>query len=134
MRNKVMIEEFEGMLTDGIWLRLAIEEVINEMQAEWKEVTAQNIAMELTDQGNVPGSISAAELLETCEDYLRRYNDPFAELGFVPKDLKFLTDSGKSALFKVLKDKSSLYKAHAAKLDVCIKAVFGDDVINLTRQ
>ena len=121
-------ELFEGMLTDGIWQRLAIEEKVKEMQAEWKEITAQNVAKELTDQGSVIDAFSAANLLQRCENYLRKYNDPFAGIGFVPKDLKFMTDSGKSALFKVLKDKSNLYKAHAAKLDVCIKDRFGDDV------
>lgn len=123
-----MNEAFDGMLTDGIWLRLAIEEVINEMQAEWKEVTAQNIAMELTDMGNVPGPISSAELLETCEDYVQRFSDPFAELGFIPKDLKNLTDSGKHALFNAVTARSKLFKAHAAKLDAYAKANFGDDV------
>lgn len=128
-----MIEEFEGMLTDGIWLRLAIEEKVKEMQAEWKEVTAQNIAMELTDMDCVPGPISSAELLETCEDYLRRFSDPFAELGFVPDDLKILTESGKNALFKAVTAKSNLYKAHAVELDTYVKAMFEDDVIILTR-
>ena len=128
-----MIEEFDGMLTDGIWLRLAIEEKVKEMQAEWKEVTAQNIAMELTDMDCVPGPISSAELLETCEDYLRRFRDPYAELGFVPDDLKILTESGKNALFTAVTAKSKLLKEHAAKLDAYAKAMFGEDVINLTR-
>jgi len=127
-----MNEAFDGMLTDGIWLRLAIEEVINEMQAEWEEVTAQNIAMELTDMGAVPGPISSAELLETCEDYLQRYNDPFADLGFVPKNLKILTDSGKHALFKAVTTKSKLFKEHAADLDAYAKAMYGEGFVNPT--
>jgi len=126
-----MIEQFEGMLTEGIWLRLAIEEKVIEMQAEWKEITAQNVAMALTDEDNVPGSISAAELLETCEDYLRRYNDPFDGLGDTNVDLEVLTESGKNTLFTAVTAKSNLYKAHAVELDAYVKAVFGDDEINL---
>ena len=123
-----MIEQFEGMLTSGIWLRLAIEEKVSEMQAEWKEITAQNVAMELTDEGNVPGSISAAELLETCEDYLRRYNDPFDGLGNTNVSPKVLTESGKNALFTAVTAKNKLLREHAAKLEVYAKAKFGDDV------
>ena len=126
-----MIEQFEGMLTSGIWLKLAIEEKVSEMQAEWKEITAQKVAMELTDEGNVPGSISAAKLLETCEDYLRRYNDPFDGLGDTNVDLEVLNESGKNALFTAVTAKSKLLKEHAAKLEVYAKAKFGDGVKNL---
>jgi hypothetical protein len=121
-----MIEAFEGMMTGGIWQRLAIEEKVNEMQAGWKEITAKNVVKELTDEGNVVEEISADELVETCDYYLQRYNDPFADLGFVPDDIKWLTESGRDALLKAVTIKSKLYKAHAAELDAYVKSVFGN--------
>jgi len=128
MRTNIMIQQFEGMLTEGIWLRLAIEEKISEMQAEWKEITAQNIAMELLEMGNVPGKTTSDELLETCEDHLRQYSDPFDGLGDINADFEVLTESGKHALFTAVTARSKLFKAHAAKLDAYAKAKFGDDV------
>ncbi len=122
-----MIEEFGGMLTEGIWLRLVIEDVVARMQSEWKELTAQNVATEVIDGGN-QGTITSDELLEMCEEYLQRYTDPFDGLGDTSDDLKVLTESGKNALFTAVTTKSKLLKEHAAKLEIYAKAKFGDKV------
>ena len=115
-----MIEEFEGMLTDGIWMRLVIEDVVARMQFEWKEVNIQNVAKEVIDGGN-QGTITSDELLEMCEEHLQRYSDPFYGLGDISVDPKVLTESGKNALFAAVADKSKRLKAHTAKLDAFVK-------------
>ena len=115
-----MIEEFGGMLTEGIWLRLVIEDVVARMQSEWKELTAQNVATEVIDGGN-QGTITSDELLEMCEEYLQRFSDPFADLGGVPLELKALIEFDKNALFTAVTAKNELYKAHAIKLDAFLE-------------
>ena len=120
-----MIEEFNGAMTKGIWLRLAIEDVVARMQSEWTELTAQNVAIEVIESGN-QGTITSDELLEMCEEYLQRYSDPFYGLGDINVDLNVLTEHGKNALFTAVTAKSELLKAHAAKIDAYVIAKGGE--------
>ena len=126
-----MIEEFEGMLTEGIWLRLVIEDVVARMQSEWKELTAQNVVKEVFDEGN-QRSITSDELLEMCEEYLQRYSDPFHGLGDAKIDLRELTKQGRNTLFAAVTARSKLLKAHAAELDNYVMANFENDGISPT--
>jgi hypothetical protein len=115
-----MFDEYE------YWWDCEIEDSVTEMQYEWKEITARTVAMYFLagyNQVNVPPS---KDLLEACDNYLKRYTDPFDGLGDVASDLKILTETGKSALLKAVTTKSKLYKAHAAELDAYVKAHFGD--------
>jgi hypothetical protein len=116
------------------WWMHEIEHTVREIQSSWDEITIQSVAMEIHNRYDQPGTTPSVELLEMCDDYLRRYNDPFAGLGDINVDLKILTESGKNALFTAVTAKSKLLKGHAAKLDVYIKAKFGDSVINLPRK
>ena len=107
------------------WWDYEIEDTVTEMQNEWKEITVRTVAMEFLtgyNQVNVPPS---KDLLEACDNYLKRYTDPFDGLGDVASDLKILTETGKSALLKAVTTKSKLYKAHAAELDAYVESKFG---------
>ena len=115
------------------WMR-EVEHVVQVMQSEWEEVTVKSVVRELCDVYGVQGTPPSDELHEMCEYYLQRDTDPFDGLGDTSVDLKVLTESGKNGLFTAVTAKSKLLKEHAAKLDAYAKAVFGDDVINLTRQ
>jgi hypothetical protein len=122
-----MFDEYE------YWWDYEIEDSVTEMQYEWKEITARTVAMYFLagyNQVNVPPS---KDLLKACDNYLKRYTDPFDGLGDVPSDLKGITESDKNAALKAITAKSKLLKAHAAELDAYVKDVFGDSVINLTR-
>ena len=121
-------ELFEGMLSDGIWLRLVIEDAIFLMQYDWNELTAHNIAKELLDSEDVPGSVTPDDLLKACEYYLNLYNAPHIGVGCLPNDIRALNESRKNDLFSTLTAKSKLYKAHAAELDAYIESLFGEDV------
>jgi hypothetical protein len=71
------VELFEGMLTEGIRLRLIIEDVILEERCWYKnELTVQHVAEEALDRGNVQGLISPGELLKACDYYLKLYIAP----------------------------------------------------------
>ena len=91
-------EGFCGALTDLIWLRLIIEDVIFEIKYDTTEITALNVAKEALTQGNVPDTISTSHLLEACDGYLERYNDIFTDLGYVPYDLYLLNKSEESSM------------------------------------
>ena len=110
------------------WMR-EVERVVQVMQFNWKEVTVANVVRELSDVYGAQGTPPSDVLHEMCEYYLLRYSDPFDGLGNVPTNLKILTEFGKSALLKAVTAKSKLLKAHAAELDVYIKAKYGSDVI-----
>jgi hypothetical protein len=134
-RSNLMTEEYEdllgfegfgGALTDSIWLRLVIEDVIFEMKYSAKEITALNVAMEALTQGNVPGTFSTEYLLEACDGYLERYNDVFTDLGYVPYDLNDHNESGENDWAIAARSKSKLFKAHAAEMDAYVKAELGD--------
>jgi hypothetical protein len=122
-----MFDEYE------YWWDCEIEDSVTEMQYEWKEITARTVAMYFLAgycQVNVPPS---KDLLKACDNYLKRYTDPFDGLGDVPSDLKGITESDKNAALKAITAKSKLLKAHASELDAYVKAMFEDSVINLTR-
>jgi hypothetical protein len=121
MRNNLMIEEFEGILTDGIWLRLNIEDAVSSLQSLGVELTAQSVARFLIDDG-YQGKLTLDKLLEVCEEYLQRYSDPFYGLGDINVDLNVLTEHRKNALFTAVTAKSELLKAHAAKIDAYVIA------------
>ena len=72
-------ESFGGMLSDGIWLRLIIEDMIFLMRDDWNELTAQDIARELLDPNNVPGSVTPDDLLKACEYYLNLITIPISK-------------------------------------------------------
>ena len=106
---------------DVRWWMREVEYMTDAMQSTWEEVTAQSLARELHVWYELPGTVASEELLEMCDYYLQRYSNPFDGLGWVPSDLKILTESGKSALLKAVTARSKLLKAHAAKLDAYIK-------------
>ena len=115
-------EHFSGMLSDGIWLRLIIEDVIIEMKYETlEEITALNVAKEVLTLGNLPGTISTGDLLEACDGYLDRYNDIFSGLGYVGYDFNDRNELGEYYLGMVLRTKSKLFKAHTTELDAYLK-------------
>ena len=115
------------------WMR-EVEHVVQVMQSEWEEVTVESVVRELIDVYGVQGTPLSDDLLEMVEGFLQRYSDPFDGLGDVPSDLKFLTESGKSALLKAVTAKSKLLKAHAAELDAHVKTVFGESANELDPQ
>ena len=114
------------------WMR-EVEEVVCELQSSWKEVTVESLTRGLFDKYELPGTTESEELLEMCEDYLKRHNDPFDGLGDVHSDLKFLTESGKIAVLKAITAKSKLLKSQASELDAYVKDVFGDSMTTLSR-
>ena len=126
-------EDFSGMLSDGIWLRLIIEDVIFLTGYDWNELTAHDIAKELLGSKNVPGSVTPDDLLKACEYYLNLYNNPHIDVGCLPNDIEALNESRKNDLFSALTAKSKLYKAHAAELDAYVKDNLGDSMTNLSR-
>jgi hypothetical protein len=114
------------------WMR-EIEHIVCELQFTWKEVTVESLTRELFDRYKLSGTAKSEELLEMCEDYLKRYNDPFDGLGDVHSDLKFLPESGKNAVLKAITAKSRLLKSQASELDAYAKNKFGDSMTNLSR-
>ena len=110
-----------------------VEQIVYELQSSWEEVTIESLTKGLFDRYKLSGTAKSEELLEMCEDYLKRYNDPFDGLGDVHSDLKFLTESGKNAALKAITAKSKLLKSQASELDAYVKDKFEDSVINLTR-
>ena len=114
-------EHFYGDLTELIWLRLIIEDVIFVMDYCKTEITALNVAMEALSEGNVPDTISTGQLLEACDGYLARYKDVFTDLGYVPYDFNDLDESEKILNPFTARPKSKLFKAHTAELDVHVK-------------
>ena len=106
---------------DVRWWMREIEHVVQVKQSEWEEVTVESLTRELYDRYKLSGTAKSEELLEMCEDYLKRYNDPFDGLGAVNSDLKFLTESGKSALLKAVTAKRERLKLHTAELDAFLK-------------
>ena len=115
------------------WMR-EIEHVVQVKESQWEEVTVESVVRELIDVYGVQGTPLSDDLLEMVEGFLQRYSDPFDGLGDVPSDLKFLTESGKSALLKVVTAKSKLLKAHAAELDAYVKTVFGESTNKIEPQ
>lgn len=109
------------------WWKHEVEYTVDVMQSEWKEITAQSVAREVYDMYH-PNSPPLDELVELCEDYLRRYSDPFHGIGYADESLIGLTEAGKRALFTAVTNKGKLLKAHADKLDAYIEATFGGDV------
>ena len=103
------------------WWMHEIEYIVRVMQSSWEEITVQSVAMEVHDWYDQPGTAPSDELHEMCEEYLRRYSDPFDGLGDVHSDLKFLTESGKCALLKAATTKSRLLKSHAKTLDAYLE-------------
>ena len=91
------------------WWDFEIEDTVAEMQKEWKEITVRTVAMEFLAGYNQENVTPSKDLLEACDNYLKRYTDPFDGLGYVPTDLKILTESGKSALCKAMTTKSKQY-------------------------
>jgi len=114
-----MIEDTDD--EEVIWWMHEIAYIVRVMQSSWKEITVQSVARELHDMYDPPGTTPSDELLEMCEYYLRRYSDPFDGLGSAPSDLKFLTESGKSALLKAVTVKSELLKSHVLELDAYLE-------------
>jgi hypothetical protein len=103
------------------WWTREIEQIVCEMQSSWEEVTVEGLTRELFDRYELSGTAKSEEILEMCEDYLKRYSNPFDGLGNVPSDLKFLTESGKNAALKAVTAKSKLLKSHASELDAYIE-------------
>jgi hypothetical protein len=114
------------------WMR-EIEYIVGVMQPSWEEVTVDNVVRELHDLYEGTDYVPD-DLPEMCDYYLQRYSDPFDGLGAVPSDLKFLTESGKSALLKAVTAKSNLLKAQAAELDAYINTVFGESTNEIEPQ
>jgi hypothetical protein len=114
------------------WMR-EVEQIVCELQSSWEEVTVESLTRELFDRYELSGTAKSEELLEICEDYLERYNDPFDGLGGVRSDPKGLTESGKNALLKAITAKSKLLKSQTSELDAYVKANLGDSVTNLSR-
>jgi hypothetical protein len=115
------------------WVR-EIEHIVCVLQSTWEEVTVESLTRELHDMYELSGTAKSEELLEMCEDYLERYNDPFDGLGYANMNLRGLTESGKNALFTAVTAKSKLLKAHAAELDAYVKTVFGESANELDPQ
>jgi hypothetical protein len=130
MRKFVMIDNDNEEVR---WWMGEVEQIVCELQSSWKEVTVESLTRELFDRYELSGTAKSEELLEMCEDYLKRYNDPFDGLGNVPSALKFLTESGKNAALKAISAKSKLLKSQASELDAYIKDKFGDSMTNLSR-
>jgi hypothetical protein len=116
-------ECFCGGLTELIWLRLIIEDVIFEMDVSTTEITALNVAKEVLTQGNLPGIISTGHLLEACDGYLARYKDVFTDLGYVPYNFNYLDESEENLFAIAARTKSNLFKAHTAELNVHAKKI-----------
>ncbi len=114
------------------WMR-EVEQIVCELQSSWKEVTVESLTRELFDRYKLSGTAKSEELIEMCEDYLKRYNDPFDGLGGIRSDLKGLTESGKNALLKAITAKSELLKSQASELDAYVKDNLGDSMTNLSR-
>jgi hypothetical protein len=114
------------------WMR-EVEQIVCELQSSWEEVTVEGLTRELFDRYELSGTAKSEELLEMCEDYLKRYNDPFDGLGDVHSDLKYLDESGRNAALKAITAKSKLLKSQASELDAYVKDKFGDSMTNLSR-
>ena len=115
------------------WWKREIEYIVFVLQSNWEEVTVESLTRELHDMYELSGTAESEELLKMCQDYLKRYNDPFDGLGDVHSDLKFLTESGKNALLKAVTTKSELLKSQASELDAYIKDNFGNSMTSLSR-
>jgi hypothetical protein len=102
------------------WVR-EVEYMVNVMQSDREEITVQSLARKLHDLHDLPGAIPSDELLEMCDDYLRRQNDPFYGIYDASIDLKLLTESQKNDLFTDVTAKSKLFKSHAAELDAYLE-------------
>ena len=55
------------------WMR-EIEHIVCVLQSTWEEVTVERLIRELDDMYELSGTAKSEELLEMCEDYLKRYN------------------------------------------------------------
>ena len=104
-----------------IWWMHEIEIAVFQMQNSWEEVTVESVARELHVLYELPGTTASEELFEMCDYYLQRYSNPFHGLGYLPPDLNFLTESGKSAVLKAVTVKSELLKSHVLELDAYLE-------------
>jgi hypothetical protein len=102
------------------WMR-EVEHVVQRLQSDWKEVTAESVVRELIDVYGLQGTPPSDELHEMCKYYMKRYNDPFDGLGDVHSDLKGITEYGKNALLQAITAKIKLLKSHALELDSYIE-------------
>ena len=102
------------------WMR-EIEQIVYELQSIWEEVTVESLTKGLFDRYKLSGAAKSEDLLEMCENYLKRYNDPFDGLGDVDIDLHVLTEVGKKALFTAVAAKRERLKLHTAELDAYLK-------------
>jgi hypothetical protein len=112
------------------WMR-EIEHAVQVMQSECDNVTVESVVRDLHDVYGVQGTPPSDELHEMCEYYLQRYSNPFDGLYYAPSDLKFLTESEKSALLKAVTAKSELLKSHVLEVDAFLKQLQQGSNVNL---
>ena len=112
------MKEREEMIT---WWKLAIEMFVDEKQSEWPGISAENVAGEIYARYYSLGTPPFEELVGACDNYLQHYKDPDYCEGYLPFDHHDQPDISWNVICSDLNAKSSLLKAHAAKIEAYIE-------------
>lgn len=110
-----------------VWWKLAIEMIADEKRFKEPELNAHNLAGEVYARYYSLGTPPFEKLLEACDDYLERLNDPLTCPGFVPFDFNILSNTIMLDLSAVEIAKRTLLMAHIKKMGDYVNDRYRDD-------